>query len=118
MHPEIKAYIDTFSPAIQARLLRVREILLSEVPGATEAIKYRMPTLVWQGNLIHYAGYERHIGIYPLPEVLESLAQELAAYKTGKGSVQLPNDQPLPEDLLRRIVRLRLAQRRSELGLA
>lgn len=116
MKPEIEAYFSRFPPETQARLRRVHDIFLASVPDADEAIKYQMPTLLWHGNLIHYAAFSHHIGVYPLPTVLVELKEEIAGYKTGKGSIQFPNDEPLPEDLLRKIVTKRREEKLAEIA--
>lgn len=115
MDSAVQAYIGRYPAEIQARLLRIREIFLSEVPDSSEDIKYQMPTIVWNGNLIHYAAFAKHIGVYPLPEVLIALKEEIKGYKAGKGSIQFSNDKPLPEDLIRLIARTRLKERMAEL---
>lgn len=115
MAPEIEAYFRTFPDEVRLRLHEIRDLAFELIPDATEAIKYRMPTIIWHGNLVHYAAYERHIGLYPLPGVLEALKDELKEYKTGKGSIQFPHDQPLPLALIRRIILLRLEERKREL---
>ena len=70
MNKEVESYIKAFPAEIQQRLLLIRSIFLEVVPDAEEDIKYRMPTIVWHGNLVHYAAFKNHIGIYPLPHVL------------------------------------------------
>jgi uncharacterized protein YdhG (YjbR/CyaY superfamily) len=59
---------------------------------------------------VHFAGYPRHIGFYPIPTGMEAFKDELSHYKTGKGSVQFPLDKPLPRDLIRRILEFRVAE--------
>ena len=73
-------------------------------PDAEETIKYQMPTFMLKGNLVHFAAFKKHIGFYPVPTGIEAFKDELSAYKQGKGSVQFPLDQPMPYDLIRRIV--------------
>lgn len=114
MNPEIELYIFRFPKEIQERLLRVREIFLEEAPGADEAIKYQMPTIVRDGNLIHYAAFKNHIGVYPLPHVLAELKEEIKGYVSGKGSIRFSNEEPLPEDLIRKIVRKRIEEKEKE----
>jgi len=107
----IDEYIAGFPPATQQALQRMRAIVHEEAPDATETISYAIPTFDLNGkHLVHFAGFERHIGFYPTPTGMEALKEELAGYKTGKGSVQFSLGQPLPEDLIRRIVRFRLAE--------
>ena len=112
----IKAYIDQFPPETQRRLLAVRQIIAEMVPEAEEAIKYQMPTFVLNGNLIHYAAFKNHIGIYPLPHALETLKADLKRYKQGKGSIQFQNNEDLPLEIIRKIVRTRVAEKELELA--
>ncbi len=88
---------------------RLRETIRRAAPDATEAISYLMPTFKYRGrNLVHFAGYERHIGFYP-GGIIDRWRDELSGFKTGRGSVQFPHDRPLPLALVRRIVRARIA---------
>lgn len=116
MKKEIADYFAQFDGDVRQRLAKVREIFLEEVPGCDEGIKYRMPTILWNGNLIHYAAFKSHIGVYPLPTVLEALKEETASFKQGKGSIQFAHVEPLPEDLIRKIIRLRKAEREAEVA--
>ena len=80
-------------------------------PEATETISYAIPTFDLNGrHLAFFAGYEKHIGFYPLPSGLEAFEEELKPYKRGKGSVRFPLGRPLPTDLIRRIVELRVEE--------
>lgn len=116
MNKEVESYIKGFPADIQERLLSIRSICLEVVPDAEEDIKYRMPTIVWHGNLVHYAAFKKHIGIYPLPHVLEVLREEIKGYVSGKGSIQFDNDKPLPEALIRRIILTRKEEKLAELA--
>lgn len=111
----IDEYIAEFPPATQAVLQRIRAIAREEAPGAVETISYAIPTFDLNGkHLVHFAGFANHVGVYPTPVGMDEFAEELKGYKTGKGSVQFPLTQPLPEELIRRIVafqRERLARR-------
>jgi uncharacterized protein YdhG (YjbR/CyaY superfamily) len=69
-----------------------------------------MPTFKLHGNLVHFAGYKNHIGFYPIPTGIEQFKTELSVYKQGKGSVQFPLDQPIPYDLISRIVKYRVEE--------
>jgi uncharacterized protein YdhG (YjbR/CyaY superfamily) len=106
----IDEYISLFPKETQALLRRMRATIKEVAPGAEEAIKYQMPTFVLNGNLVHFAAYKNHIGFYPVPTGIEKFKKELSAYKTSKGAVQFPLDKPLPLDLIRRIVRFRVAE--------
>ena len=116
MNAAIKAYFEQFPPETQRRLLAVRQAIAEIVPEAEEAIKYQMPTFVLNGNLLHYAAFKNHIGIYPLPRVIETLKEDLKHYKQGKGSIQFQNDEELPLELIRKIAKTRVAERELELA--
>jgi uncharacterized protein YdhG (YjbR/CyaY superfamily) len=106
----VDAYIAGFPPEIQQILEQIRAVIREAAPGATEAIKYQMPTYVLKGNLVHFAAYKGHIGLYPTPSGIEAFGKELAPYVGGKGSVRFPLDQPMPFDLIRRIVEFRVQE--------
>ena len=107
----IDEYIAEFPPETQRVLQEMRELIRAHAPGAVETISYAMPTFDLNGrHLVHFAGYARHIGFYPIPSGMEAFKEELSAYKTGKGSVQFPLDEPLPRDLIRRMVEFRVAE--------
>lgn len=106
---EIDAYISQFPKNIQFLLNQIRTTVTKAVPQAEEALKYGIPTLRMKTNLLHYAAFEKHIGLYPTPSGMQQFADELKGWVQGKGSVQLPLDQPLPLDLIRRIALFRAA---------
>jgi uncharacterized protein YdhG (YjbR/CyaY superfamily) len=108
----IDEYIAGFPPDVQKLLKEMQATIQEAAPDAQEKISYRMPTFYLNGNLVHFAAFKNHIGFYPAPRGIEAFAQELAAYKGAKGSVQFPLDQPLPLDLVRRIVEFRAAENR------
>lgn len=107
----IDAYISAFPPVAQKLLAQVRNTIQNAAPNATEAISYAMPTFKLNGkNLVHFACYEKHIGFYATPTGHEAFKDDLAKYKQGKGSVQFPIDEPLPLDLIARIVKFRVSE--------
>jgi len=111
----IDEYIARFPEHTRALLEEIRELVRETAPDAIETISYQMPTFDLNGrHLVHFAGYHRHIGFYPIPTGMEAFKEELSAYKTGKGSVQFPLDQPLPRDLIRRIVEFRAEENRAK----
>ena len=104
-------YIAGFPPETQKVLEEMRALIRASAPGATETISYAIPTFDLNGkHLVHFAGYARHVGFYPIPSGLEAFKEDLAPYKRGKGSVQFPLGQSLPRDLIRRIVEFRVAE--------
>jgi uncharacterized protein YdhG (YjbR/CyaY superfamily) len=110
----IDDYIAAFPPDIQARLQAMRETIHAAAPEATEKISYGMPTFYDGGNLVYFGVAKNHIGFYPTPNGIEAFQEELAPYKSGKGSAQFPHDQPLPLELVTRITRYRLEETRAK----
>ena len=116
MKPESKApttideYIAGFPPDVQKILRQVRTTIRQAAPGAEETISYRMPTFTLNGYLVYFAGFKNHIGFYPIQTGIEKFKKELARYEQGKGSVQFPLDQPMPYDLIRKIVKFRVKE--------
>lgn len=105
----IDEYIAGFPPATQKVLEELRALIKAAAPDATETISYAIPTFDLNGrHLVHFAGYERHVGFYPAPIAVEAFEEALKPYKRGKGSVQVPLGQPLPTDLIRRMVEFRI----------
>jgi len=110
LNESIDQYIRGFPEEIQALLEEVRITIRKAAPGATETIKYAMPTFVLNGNLVHFAAFKNHIGFYPVPSGIDAFKKELSVYKGAKGSVQFPLDKPLPLDLITKIVNFRVQE--------
>ena len=104
----IDAYIAGFPEAVRAKLQAIREAARAVVPQAEERIAYGIPTLKQGKNLFHFAAFANHLGLYPGSAALEVFAPELGAFKTAKGTIQIPLDAPLPLDLVERLVRFNL----------
>ena len=106
----IDEYIANFPQNTQLLLEKVRATIRKQAPQATEKISYGIPTFWLNGNLVHFAGYEHHIGFYPGSGGISEFASELADYNTSKGTVQFPLDKPIPYELIEKIVAFRVAQ--------
>lgn len=106
----IDEYIGKFKPEVQVILNDLRKAIHESAPEAKEKISYQMPTFAYFGNLVHFAAYDKHIGFYPTPSGIEAFSKELTRYKKAKGSVQFPIEKPLPYDLIKAIVKFRLAE--------
>ncbi len=104
----IDEYIAIFPADVQKILKEVRSVIKAAAPEASEKISYQMPTFFLFGNLVHFAAFKNHIGFYPAPRGIEEFQKELSVYKGAKGSVQFPLDQPMPLDLISRIVKFRV----------
>jgi uncharacterized protein YdhG (YjbR/CyaY superfamily) len=100
----VDAYIASFPPETQKLLETIRVTIKAAAPEAEEKISYQMPTFALKGNLVHFAAWKDHIGFYPTPSGLEEFREELSKYNGAKGSIQFPLGQPLPLDLITRIV--------------
>lgn len=107
----IDEYIQDFPENVQRILESVRQTIRKAAPEAVEAISYQMPTFKLNGkNLVHFASFKNHIGFYPIPSAVEAFKKELSAYEQGKGSVQFPIGEPVPLDLIGRIVEFRVKE--------
>lgn len=106
----IDGYIAGFPPETRSVLEELRALIRASAPDATEKMSYAIPTFDLNGNLVHFAGYTGHIGFYPASSGIEAFREELGPYKSAKGSVQFPLGQPLPADLIRRIVEFRVGE--------
>ncbi len=109
---DIDGYIAAFPKATQQKLQQVRAQIKRTAPLAAETISYGIPAFKLDGyTLVYFAGYKNHIGLYPAPVTSDLFKNELSAYKTGKGTVQFSLDQPIPLDLVARIVKFRANER-------
>jgi uncharacterized protein YdhG (YjbR/CyaY superfamily) len=106
----IDEYIASFSGNVQEILQKIRETIRNAAPDAEETINYAIPTFVYKGNLVHFAAFKKHIGFYPAPSGIDRFKDELLGYQSAKGSVQFPIDQPIPYELIDRIVRFRVEE--------
>jgi uncharacterized protein YdhG (YjbR/CyaY superfamily) len=106
----IDEYIANFPEDVQVKLKALRTTIREAAPEAQEAISYGMPTFKLKGNLVHFAAFKNHIGFYPVPSGIAAFQEELSIYKQGKGSVQFPLDEPLPLELVRKIVQFRITE--------
>jgi len=110
----IDEYIATFPKDIQGKLKQIRATIKAAAPDATEKISYQMPTFFLNGNLVHFAAFKNHIGLYPASSGVAHFTTELGSYQTSKGAIQFPLDQPIPFDLVARIVQFRVMENRQK----
>ena len=106
----IDEYIATFPPDMRARLETMRATIRAAAPDAVERISYQMPTFAQEGNLVHFAALKDGIGFYPTSSGIAGFQDELARYNGSKGAVRFPTGEPLPLDLIARIVRFRVTE--------
>lgn len=100
----IDEYIQQFPEDVQGILQTLREVIKKTAPEATEKISWEMPTFVLHGNLIHFACFKHHIGLYPGADAIVAFKDRISEYKNSKGTVQFPLSKPLPIDLIKEIV--------------
>ncbi len=109
----IDEYIAGFPRDVQVILRQIRLTIRRAAPEATETIKYQIPTFTLQGNLVSFAAYKNHIGIYPVPRGTERFQKQVAVYKSAKSTVRLPLDKPVPFELIRSLVKFRVKETRE-----
>jgi len=106
----IDEYIATFAPEVQSILEKIRLTIRKAAPEAEEKISYQIPTFALEGNLIHFAAFKKHIGLYPPVKGDEKLQADLLPYKGEKGNLKFPLHQPIPYALIKRIVKFRVKE--------
>ena len=112
---DIDDYIAGFPEEVQKILKKVRTTIRQTAPDAEETISYQIPTFKLNDTyLIYFAGFKNHISLYPAPRGAEEFKKELSAYEGGKGTVQFPLDQPIPYDLIKRIVKFKVKENQEK----
>lgn len=106
----IDDYIAGFPAETQKILQRVRQLIKENAPDASEKISWDMPTFFLYGNLVHFAGHKNHLGFYPGDSGITNFADRMEGMSHSKGAVQFPYSKPMPEELIKDIVRFRVKQ--------
>ncbi len=107
---QVEAYLAAQAPEKRAALEQIRSWVRDACPEASEKISYGMPTFIYRGTyLMSYAAFKAHYGLYPGGATLDALGEQWARYRRAKGTIRLTLDEPLPEALVREIVRIRVA---------
>jgi uncharacterized protein YdhG (YjbR/CyaY superfamily) len=110
----IDEYVASFPAEVQDRLQSIRRTMHDAVPGASETIRYDIPTLQLGGKSVaHFGGWKQHIAMYPVPDLDDALAADVEPYRSGKGTLRFPHNRPVPLDLIARLVRLLVEQRHA-----
>ncbi len=111
----VDAYIAAFEPAIAERLQQVRAAILAEVPQPEERMRYGIAAVMLGGRYaLHFAGWRKHIGLYPVPPLPEELESEIAPLRSGKDTVNLKHRDPLPVELVGRVAAAIVAMRAAD----
>jgi uncharacterized protein YdhG (YjbR/CyaY superfamily) len=107
----VDEYIDSFPVEIQKILEEIRANIKATVPGAEEKISYQMAAFQLKGiYFIHFAAWKKHIGFYPIPSGDEAFQKEIGSYKSAKSSLNFPINKPMPLNLIRKLVKFRVAE--------
>ena len=105
----VDEYIAQQPAAVQPALHTIRAQMQGLLPGSEETIGYAMPTYkLKKRNIVHFAAFKKHIGIFPGSQVCEELAAQYPAYVKAKGTIQLPLDGPFPHPFIDQVVQLRM----------
>jgi uncharacterized protein YdhG (YjbR/CyaY superfamily) len=108
----IDDYVRSLPEDVQPVFEGVRRAVREAAPGADETISYQIPTLALNGRyLVHFAAWKNHLALYPTPAGDPAFEQEIAPYRAAKSTVRFPLRKPIPYDLIRRLVALRVRQR-------
>lgn len=106
----VDEYIQSFPKDVAERLEQIRQTVKKAAPDAQEVISYNMPLFKQNGRLVYFAGYKNHIGFYPMTGAIKKFNKEISVYKWSKGSVQFPNDKPIPYDLIKKMIEFRVKE--------
>jgi uncharacterized protein YdhG (YjbR/CyaY superfamily) len=107
-------YIQSAPQEARGKLREMRACIRTAAPGATESLKWSMPTFSYGRILVMFAAFKHHIGFYPTPSAVSAFAKELAKFKTAKGSIQFPLEKPLPLSLIKKITAFRVRESNEE----
>jgi uncharacterized protein YdhG (YjbR/CyaY superfamily) len=113
----VDEYFNTVPENVRPLLEKLRKTILKAAPGAEEVISYQMPALRLHGMLVFYAAWKEHIGFYPASAGMKNFEKELTPYKRSKGTIQFPLNEPLPLDLITRIVKYRVEENKAKQAL-
>ncbi|MEA4813018.1 MAG: DUF1801 domain-containing protein [Anaerolineaceae bacterium] len=114
MPNEVQAFFGSVAPEQLERMQKIRAIILEEAPLATERLAYGMPSFYWGGPLVYYAPCKGYTGFYPTPEPILHFKGALKNFKQSKGSIHFPLNKPLPEELIRDIVRYQVERKQTQ----
>jgi uncharacterized protein YdhG (YjbR/CyaY superfamily) len=109
----IDEYIAAFPPEVQSILKKIRSTIRKAAPGAQEKISYKIPAFTLDGDLIYFAAFKKHIGVFPPVRGDEKLGKELSRYRGEKGNLRFPLGEPIPYELIARVVKARINESRE-----
>jgi uncharacterized protein YdhG (YjbR/CyaY superfamily) len=106
----VEEYLSAQPEDVRDSLGNLRKIIQRAAPQAEEVISYNIPAFKWNGMLVWYGGFKKHVGLYPKASAIAAFRHDLAVYKTSKGAIQFPLSEPIPESLIGKIVKFRLKE--------
>ena len=106
----VDEYLSRLPKTAKDNVEGLRKTIRRAAPQAEEVISYNMPALKWNGMLVWYAAFKKHIGFYPKASAILAFKEELKDYKTSKGAIQLPLEKTIPAALVKKIVRFRVEE--------
>jgi uncharacterized protein YdhG (YjbR/CyaY superfamily) len=107
---EVDSYIEGCEDLVKEKLYGIRKLIRSTIPKAKEKMAYGMPSYYYHENIVHFAAFKNHIGLYPTPDGVEGFETELRGYTWSKGAIQFPVKDTVPMDLIKRITEYRMAE--------
>lgn len=117
MHPArpkvttVDEYLELFEGTAKKKLTELRAIVRATVPDAQELISYAIPAYKYHGWLVYFSGYAKHVSVsFPPQSIMQAFEKELAPYKSSKSTVQFPLDQPLPGELIKKMLRYKMKE--------
>jgi uncharacterized protein YdhG (YjbR/CyaY superfamily) len=113
-YKNIDEYIAGFPKDIQDILQNLRRVIHEAAPEAEETISYSMPAFKLNGILVYFAAFKDHIGFFPTSSGVSAFSKELAPYDTSKGTIRFPLDEPIPVNLIKKIVKFRAQENRNK----
>lgn len=113
----VEEYISSFPPKVKSILKQLRKTIKDAAPGAEEMISYNMPSFKYKGVLVYYAAWKEHIGFYPVSSGIKAFHKELVDHEISKGTIKFKMDQPLPLNLINRIVQFRMKENMEKASL-
>ena len=106
----VAEYIAALPSDTKSRVIELRKIIKGLIPGAKEAISYNIPSVKLNETVIWYAGWKSHISLYPRTRVMEEAIPELVSYESAMCTIKIPLTQPLPKEMIQKVVKLRLKE--------
>jgi uncharacterized protein YdhG (YjbR/CyaY superfamily) len=110
----VDEYLLALPKSVRDTVEGLRKTIRQAAPQAQEVVSYNMPAFKWNGMLVWYAAFKKHIGFYPKASAIVAFKEELASYKTSKGAIQFPIEKPIPAGLVKKIVKFRLKENEQE----